>query len=96
MSEPVKIRILDREFLIGCAEDEREGLLAAARMLDGRMREIRSGNRMATVDRIAVIAALNLAHELVQLQDADRARGQQIQRLVDDVDAALQRVLPTP
>lgn len=96
MSEPVKVRILDREFLIACAEDEREGLLAAARMLDGRMREIRSGNRMATVDRIAVIAALNLAHELVQLQDGNREREREIERLVGEVDATLQRVAPAP
>lgn len=68
MSDPVEVRILDREYLVACQPHEREGLLAAAAMLDARMREIRGGNKMAGVDRIAVLTALNLAHELMQLK----------------------------
>ena len=41
MSEPVNIKILDREFTVGCEPEERDGLLAAANLLDSRMREIR-------------------------------------------------------
>lgn len=69
MTEPVSIRILDREYTVGVAEDEREGLLAAARLLDARMREIRAAHRMAALDRVAVLAALNLAHELHDLRE---------------------------
>jgi len=58
---------------VGVGADERESLTAAARLLDAKMREIRGSNRMAAVDRIAVLAALNLAHELQQLRD-DHAR----------------------
>ncbi|WP_240095879.1 cell division protein ZapA [Thermomonas flagellata] len=67
-SEPVNVRILDREYTVGVGSDERDGLLAAARLLDARMRELRGGNRMVAVDRLAVLAALNLAHELLQLR----------------------------
>ena len=45
-SEPVTIRILDREYTVGCEPDERDGLMAAAKLLDAKMREIRGGNRM--------------------------------------------------
>lgn len=68
MSEPVNVRILDREFTVGVAPGEREGLTAAAHLLDARMREIRGGNRMAALDQVAVLAALNLAHEFLQLR----------------------------
>ena len=60
-AEPVSVRILDREYTVGVGGDERDSLMAAARLLDARMREIRGSNRMAAVDRVAVLAALNLA-----------------------------------
>ena len=46
MSEPVTVRILDREYTVGVGEEERDSLAAAARMLDARMRELRGGNKM--------------------------------------------------
>ena len=66
MSEPVVIRILDREYTVGVNEDERASINAAARMLDQRMRELRGSNKMVAPDRLAVLTALNLAHELQQ------------------------------
>ena len=58
MSEPIAVSILDREFLVACTAEERPGLIAAAAMVDGRMREIRNNARSASADRIAVMAAL--------------------------------------
>ena len=69
MSEqPIAVSILDREFLVACTSEERPGLVAAAALVDGRMRELRAGARTASADRIAVMAALNFAHELLQLK----------------------------
>ena len=68
MSEPVNVKILDREFTVGCEPGERDSLMAAATLLDARMREIRGAHKMAALDRVAVLAALNLAHELQQLR----------------------------
>lgn len=68
-AQPVNILLLDREYTVGCIDEERESLLAAAKLLDAKMREIRGGNRMAALDRVAVLAALNLAHDLEQLRD---------------------------
>lgn len=81
MSEGIAIRILDREFTIGCKPEEREALQAAAQLLEARMRGIRGDNRMAAFDRIVVIAALNLAAEVHSFRreldgrDDDLARG---------------------
>ncbi|MFC4728009.1 cell division protein ZapA [Coralloluteibacterium thermophilus] len=94
MSDPVNVRILDRDFLVACQPEERDGLLAAAQLLDARMREIRGSNRMVTIDRVAVLAALNLAHEFMQLKTASEARDREIARTVDEVERTLEQVLP--
>ncbi len=85
-SEPVSIRILDREYTVGVSEDERASLTAAARMLDSRMRELRGTNKMVAPDRLAVLTALNLAHELQQLLDD---RGGEAARLLDEAHRKL-------
>ena len=95
-SEPVIIRILDREYTVGCEPDERDSLSAAARLLDARMREIRGGNRVAALDRVAVLAALNLAHELQQLRDDAQRRERDMRRTLDGVEARLDAVLDAP
>ncbi|MGH8041498.1 MAG: cell division protein ZapA [Gammaproteobacteria bacterium] len=93
---PIAVSILDREFLIGCTPEERPGLIAAAGYLDGRMREIRNNARSAGVDRIAVMAALNIAHELIQLrQHRDTNDGTLAQHL-QILRAKLDGVLATP
>ncbi len=98
MSDPIAVRILDREYLVACPPDEREGLQSAASLLDGRMREIRSGNRMAGIDRIAVLAALNLAHELIQQRQGGGHRERELSRALGDLtrrlDGLLENVAP--
>ena len=60
------IQILGRDYKVACKEHEREELLAAVWFLDKRMREIRDGGKISGADRIAVMAALNLANELLR------------------------------
>jgi cell division protein ZapA len=88
-TEPVNIRVLDREYTIGVEPDERESLMAAARMLDSKMREVRGSNRMAAVDRIAVLAALNLAHELQQLRQQEESAGKDAVALLESLQRTL-------
>lgn len=92
-SEPVSVHILDREYTVGVEAGERASLMAAAKMLDLKMREVRGSNRMAAVDRVAVLAALNLAHELQQLRDANSARERELARVIDDLNHRLDRAL---
>ncbi len=64
------ITLLGREFKVGCKEHERAELMDAVAMLDERMRAIREGGKIAAIDRIAVMAALNLANELLRERKA--------------------------
>ncbi|HWT16636.1 MAG TPA: cell division protein ZapA [Patescibacteria group bacterium] len=75
MSDPVSVSILDREYLVACPPEERDGLRSAASLLDGRLRDLRNAARNATPERIAVLAALNLAHELLQVRAKQGATG---------------------
>ena len=88
-NEAVSVRLLDREYTIGVVPDERESLMAAAKLLDSRMREVRGSNRMAAVDRVAVLAALNLAHELQQLRTEGEQRDREMARLLEDLQRKL-------
>ena len=88
-NEPVSVRILDREYTVGVEPAERDSLTAAARMLDARMREIRGNNRMAAVDRVAVLAALNLAHELHLMRDELAQQQQRFQSAMNDLNRRL-------
>ena len=95
MSEPVSVRILDREYTVGVEAEERDSLLAAARLLEAKMREVRGSNRMAAVDRVAVLAALNLAHELQQLRDEQARRDGEMARTLADLNRRLDGVVDT-
>ena len=62
------IKILDRELRVACPENEREELLDAVTYLDRKMREIRDSGKITSVERIAIMAALNIAHELLTMR----------------------------
>jgi cell division protein ZapA len=92
-SEAVSVRLPDREYTVGVAPEERDSLAAAARLLDQKMREVRGANRMAAVDRVAVLAALNLAHELQQLRDERGGNEREVARALDDLQRKLDDAL---
>lgn len=92
MSEPVKVHILDREFLVACPEDEKTGLRQSADLLDRRMREIRDSGKIIGVERIAVMAALNLTHEMLRAREQASATEEvreRAARLTDRIDDLL-------
>lgn len=67
-NEPVSLRLIDREFLIACPPEERAGLLEAAAFLDRKMRELRAHAKAPGFDRLAVLAAISVTHDYLQLQ----------------------------
>lgn len=88
------IRLLDKEYTVACPEEEREGLLESARMLDTKMREIRTRGKIVGNERIVVMAALNLVFELLQHSDGkapatDRETSLRLRLLTDKLDSAL-------
>ncbi len=75
MNEPqaqVSVRILDKEYQVACPASERTDLLDSAEILNTRMREIRDSGRIVGLDRIAVMAALNMANDLLRAQARDQ------------------------
>jgi cell division protein ZapA len=92
---PVTIRILDKEYQIACSEEERHSLLDSARYLNERMKEIRNTGKVIGSERIAVIAALNITHDLLQsrLQSTDSVAvdGSRLKNLQEKVETALTR-----
>lgn len=64
----VKVSIIGREYFIGCKESERSALVAAATYLDKQMRDIQQGGKVIGMDRCAIMAALNISHDLLELR----------------------------
>ena len=89
----VSVRIMEKEYVIACPYDYRSALLDAAEFLNARMREIRDSGRVVGIDRIAVMAALNLAHEYLKGKDResrlDNGVGQRLRALRERVEGAL-------
>jgi cell division protein ZapA len=85
------VNILDREFRVACPEDERAELLDSVAYLDRKMREIRDAGKIASVERIAIMAALNITHELLTTRIGGgfdlaefKRRMQSMQSTIDD------------
>lgn len=87
-STPVTVRILERDYQVACRDDERESLKAAAEHVDQRMKEVRSRGNVIGTDRVAVMAALNIAHDLLALHESE----QTLARVRDGLGDLEQRV----
>lgn len=91
---PVSVRILDKEYQVACPEDERDDLMRCAELLNVRMREIRDSGKIIGLDRIAVMAALNISHELIGAKNSDDKvddkLGERVRVLREKVESALE------
>ena len=68
MSKTLTISIMNKEFQVACPEGEEEALQRAARYLSEQMQEIRQSGKVVGMDRIAIMTALNMSHELLSGQ----------------------------
>ncbi|BAU56711.1 cell division protein ZapA [Halorhodospira halochloris] len=66
MTEAVKVRILEQDYTIACPEDAKNSLLQSADYVDRKMREVRQSGKVVGTDRVAVMAAINIAYELLE------------------------------
>lgn len=83
--KPVSVSILDKEYLISCTDSERDGLLAAVRFVNEKMLELKQAGGVIGSERIAVMTALNLAHELL-------AHRRENENYTSTVDNAIRRL----
>jgi cell division protein ZapA len=91
---PVTVKIMEKEFQIACPPEEREALEASAELLNSHMRNVKESGKVFGSDRIAIMAALNLTHELLQHKTESRHFGktfsERISAMQSKVEAALQ------
>jgi cell division protein ZapA len=89
----VTIKILEKEYHVACPAEEKASLLTSAELLNHKMREIRDSGKVVGLDRVAVMAALNLANELIRAQGQDEELknivGLRIRAMREQLDSAL-------
>lgn len=89
----VCVRILDKDFRVACAQEQRQALFDAAQYLDAQMRKIRKTGRVIGLERIAVMAALNITAQLLQSQqnpdDSMQQYSERLKSMQDKIDEAL-------
>ncbi len=89
-----EITLLDRQYLIACLPEEQEALVQAARYLNGKMLEIRQAGKILSMERLAIMAALNITHELIQLGKQNQDSLVQVQRLTEKLAQAVDETQP--
>lgn len=89
----VTIRILEKEYHVACPAEDKTALLASADLLNAKMREIRDSGKVVGLDRVAVMAALNLANDLLRAQTQEEELknivGLRIRSMREHLDSAL-------
>jgi len=92
-AKSIEISILGRNYKIACEEGEREALLEAVAYLDGKMAEIKKAGKVNGTDRIAVMAALNIAHEFLSMKLGNGFDIGQAKRRISQIEAKLDAAL---
>jgi len=85
----LKVKILEKDYLVACPTDKRTALEDAANHLDSKMREIRTSGKVHGTERIAVMAALNITYELLEKHNDQVGDEQILLALSDKLDLAL-------
>jgi cell division protein ZapA len=92
-STTVSVKILDKEYQVSCPADEVDALTASARHLDKQMRQIRESGRVFGMDRIAVMAALNITNEFLASRNAAQSSQTHLDNRIADLTRRLGQVL---
>ncbi len=91
--KPIPVSILDKEYLISCPEDEREQLYAVVEFVNEKLLEVKSSGNVIGTERIVIMAALNIANELIAYKrrnkDYTESVGSVVQRLQTKIDGIL-------
>ncbi|MGH8120579.1 MAG: cell division protein ZapA [Gammaproteobacteria bacterium] len=87
--------ILDKEYLITCSEEERDGLNRAIELVNRKMRDVKASSKVIGTERIAVMAALHIAHELLEYKHRNESytvnMDNLVRRLQNKIDDALSK-----
>jgi len=89
----ISVRILNKEYQFACAEDERPSLLSAADHLDKTMHEIKNNNSTMASDKIALMAALNIAHDLIKSKSINQHYDVEVLSAVKKINDKLEQAM---
>ena len=89
----VSVKILEKEYQVNCPEEEVDELAASARHLDAQMRAIRDSGKVLGLDRMAVMAALNISHDLLRLRGEQTNQANAMTRRTQDLMSRVDRAL---
>lgn len=89
MSNVITIKVLDREYTVGCPAEQEQSLQAAAKLLDKQMRDIQGNNKTVSLERVAVLAALNIAHDLQLLKTGREKSDAEVGKSLGDMNRKL-------
>ncbi len=92
-AKTIEVNLLGRSYHVACEDDEREALMQAVAYLDGKMGEIRKSGKVTGSERIAVMAALNIAHELLSTKLGNGFDIGQVKRRISSIEAKLDAAL---
>jgi cell division protein ZapA len=92
-AQTLDVTIMGRSYKVTCADEEREALLRAVTYLDEKMIEIRDSGRVGNVERIAVMAALNIAHEFLTTRVAGEFDVGSLRGRIDRMRSMLEEAL---
>ena len=92
-AKTLEVTLLGRSYRVACEDSEREALLQAVAYLDGKMNEIKAAGKVAGSERIAVMAALNIAHELLSTKLGNGFDIGQAKRRISSIEAQLDSAL---
>jgi len=93
-SRPITVSILDKDYVVGCKDHERESLYCAADLLKHKLEELRLSGKVVGNERLAVMAALNIAHELLEQRLREQAFHELIDAFIQRLDTKLATLLP--
>lgn len=94
--QSVSVTIMGKEYKIACDPEEQEDLIISALQLDTQMRKMRDSGKVNGPDRIAVMAALNLAHELQLMKIQNTALKQSLSECLTKISHKIENVLENP
>ncbi len=89
---PVTVKILEKEYKISCPQGEHESLLVSAKNVNDNMIKVRKGGKALSADRVAVMAAINIAHDLVKFSEQPNTNNNlvdRIDKMQKSIDSAL-------
>ena len=89
----IEVTVLDRTLKIACKEDEKADLLNAVEYLDAKMREIKANSKVLSVERVAIMAALNIAHELLSARSASGFDSEAFERRMKSMAEAIDEAM---